>query len=95
MKGKFLSLSLQDLLRGAAIAVGTSVLVTIEPILNMGTIPDIPTLKKTAIVGISAGIVYLFKNLFTNSKDQFGKPEPCPILEVKEEEKKETPAAQQ
>jgi hypothetical protein len=75
MKSKFLRLDLKDVLRGAALAVVTSIMMGIMPILQTGQVPDIATIKVILLAGVSTGIAYLGKNLFTSSDDEFLKSE--------------------
>lgn len=75
-KSKFLTLGAKDFLRGLAQAAGTGAAVVLMPVLVKGQLPSLLVLKLAAAAAISAGGVYLFKNLLTNSADQFGKPEP-------------------
>lgn len=70
MKSEFLKLNLKDLGRGAIVAILTAVLIALEPIIQSGDIPDIEQLKAIGIIGISAGVAYLIKNLLTSSKDK-------------------------
>jgi ABC-type uncharacterized transport system permease subunit len=78
MGSNFLNLNLNDLFKGFLVAVITSVLVAMEPLLVSGKLPDLPTLKAVAIAGVGAGIAYLVKNAFTNSQGQLLKPEVKP-----------------
>jgi hypothetical protein len=45
------------------------------PILSTGAFPDVATIKSSLAAGIASGLVYLGKNLFTNSAGEIGKPE--------------------
>ena len=81
MPSNFLNLNLSDVFRGVLVAVGTSILVALEPLLVSGKLPDLPTLKAVGIAGVGAGIAYLIKNIFTNSQGQILKPEQKPPAE--------------
>jgi hypothetical protein len=76
MNAKFLSLNAQDALKGAVVAAGTAILTALLSVLNTGTLPHLADLKETGIAGLSAGLAYLIKNVFTNSHNQLGKTEP-------------------
>jgi hypothetical protein len=75
MKSKILTLNTKDFLRGLVIAAGTGAGVVLIPVLTAGNLPNIGHLKLAGTAAICAGGTYLFKNLFTNSNDQFGKGE--------------------
>jgi N-acetyl-gamma-glutamylphosphate reductase len=76
MKSGFLSLNVQDAIRGIIVAVGTAAATVLVPILQAGVIPSGQQVRTSALSGVAAGIVYVLKNLFTNSNDQLGKSEP-------------------
>jgi hypothetical protein len=75
MNSKFLSLGMNDLSKGIVVSIGASVLTAIVPMLQSGQVPNIAQLKQIGLSGVAAGIAYLVKNLFTNSKNQMGTPE--------------------
>lgn len=75
MKSKFLSLEIKDWIRGLFMAVGAAVVDGAIIVLNAGAMPNTDEYKRLAIVGLSAGLVYIAKNLLTNSNDQFLKKE--------------------
>ena len=60
-----LQLNLRDAARGFLVAFITSVLATIGQSINAGTLPTLTQLKVAGIVGLTAGMGYLIKNLFT------------------------------
>jgi len=64
---KYLTLSVKDFLKGLVIAVLTGIGTAL-------TTPE-PTLKSIGIAALVGMVSYLAKNLFTNSKDKFLKPE--------------------
>jgi hypothetical protein len=43
--------------------------------LDSGTLPTLAELKQAGIVGLTAGLSYLLKNLLTNSQDELMKKE--------------------
>ena len=75
MNANFLQINLDDLLRGLVVAVVSAILTAILPVIQNG-IPTVAQLQSIGIVGLTAGVAYLSKNLLTNSKDQMFKPEP-------------------
>lgn len=81
MKSPFLSIGMRDAIRGAVVAGITSILTTFVSILQSGAPPGLLQLKQIAFVGLAAGISYMVKNLFTNSKDQMFKPEDKTLAE--------------
>lgn len=72
---KFFSLNSFDFIKSILVAFGTSFLTGLVQILQNGTLPTLVQIKTMAIAGAAAGISYIIKNLFTNSKNQIGKPE--------------------
>ena len=83
MSSKFLSLNLQDLLKGAGLAVAGAIFAAVKPMVmtfvSTGTIPafSIATAESIIYTGLAAGFAYLGKNFFTNSSgDVFAKEVP-------------------
>ncbi len=72
----FFSLGWKDFVKGLIMAVGGAVFAVVQTSLEAGQFQI--NWKQVAIVAGSAACVYLSKNLFTNSQDQFAKPEPKP-----------------
>jgi len=75
MKSKLLRLNLQDFGHGLLMAVGVVFIAPLLPILQTGAFPDTATIKSALAAGLAAGLVYLGKNLLTNSQGEIGKPE--------------------
>lgn len=75
MKSDFLKLNAKDFFRGLLVAVLTASLIGLQPIIDRGALPTLGELKAIGIVGLSAGVAYLVKNLVTNSKDEMLKDE--------------------
>ena len=76
MKAELLRLGTSDLIKGFLLSIITVVLTSLLSSLELGTIPtDFAFWRTEAILGLSAGISYLVKNLLTNSKDEFLKKE--------------------
>ena len=75
MKSNLFRLNLQDLGHGLIMAVGVVFIAPLLPILQTGAFPDPATIKQALAAGLAAGLVYLGKNLFTNSDGEIGKPE--------------------
>jgi hypothetical protein len=63
-------LNSSDILKGCVVAALSSILNAVVMILGTGALPTLENLRTQAIVGLSAGMAYLVKNLLTNSKDQ-------------------------
>jgi len=72
---KFLTLGVRDFIRSAIVAAGTGAGFVLLPALSSGNLPTLVQLKMAGIAAVCAGGSYIIKNLFTNSKDQIGKPE--------------------
>lgn len=66
----FLNLDLQDLTKGFVVAFFSAALTGIVAILETSQLPQISDLKAAAIVGLTAGLSYLLKNVLTNSQGQ-------------------------
>ena len=64
------TLNLRDALNGFLIAFLTAFLSAVVSGLNTGLFPSLVDLKAFAMVGITAGVSYITKNLFTNSKGE-------------------------
>jgi len=67
MKSNFLSLNWQDAINGFVVAFFSTALVSIVEILDGGQLPQLSELKTAALVGLTAALSYLLKNLFSNS----------------------------
>lgn len=66
----FLNLDLQDLTKGFVVAFLSAALTGIVAILETSQLPQMTDLKAAAIVGLTAGLSYLLKNVLTNSQGQ-------------------------
>jgi glucan phosphoethanolaminetransferase (alkaline phosphatase superfamily) len=64
---KLFSLNLRDALNGFLIAFLTAFLSAVVTALNTGLFPALADLKAFALIGITAGVSYITKNLFTNN----------------------------
>lgn len=73
---QFFTLGLRDIAKGFLVAMLTAIITGLGTVLQNGTIPTETELKNLVLIGLSAGIAYLGKNLLTNSNDQFLKKEP-------------------
>jgi hypothetical protein len=60
-------LNLRDALNGFLIAFLTAFLSAIVSGLNSGIFPALADFKAFALIGITAGVSYITKNLFTNN----------------------------
>lgn len=79
----FLSLGTKDFIKGFFVAIGASVLTGVQTSLESGAMPDAHSGKVMAMAGLGAGITYLLKNLFTNSKGALMKSEPTDVMPLK------------
>jgi hypothetical protein len=70
MKSSFLKLDTQDLVKGFVVAFLSASLTGLVAILDSGALPTLIELKQAGIVGLTAGLSYLLKNLLTNSQDE-------------------------
>jgi len=75
MTSKFLRLNWRDLLNGLIISVLCSLLTGFYQLIANGGSINWITMKPVVIAAIGAGISYLTKNLLTNSKGKFLRPE--------------------
>jgi hypothetical protein len=73
---EFLKLNVQDFLKGFVVAAIAAIGTALLPLLDAGTLPSLAQLQAAGIIGITAGLSYLFKNIFTNSNGQIVTPEP-------------------
>jgi hypothetical protein len=71
MNSKFLSLNINDFLKGLIVTVGSAAITVIQTSLSAGSFTI--DWKLLATVSISAGIAYLGKNLFQNESGSLGK----------------------
>jgi VIT1/CCC1 family predicted Fe2+/Mn2+ transporter len=75
MKSNFLNLNTQDLVKGFVVAFLSAALTGVITTLDSNTLPTLAELKQAGIVGLTAGLSYLLKNLLTNSQDELMKKE--------------------
>jgi VIT1/CCC1 family predicted Fe2+/Mn2+ transporter len=64
----FLNLNVDDLVKGFIVAFLSTALTGVVATLDSGALPTLAELKSAGIVGLTAGISYLLKNLLTNSQ---------------------------
>jgi VIT1/CCC1 family predicted Fe2+/Mn2+ transporter len=64
------NLNSQDLLKGFIVAFLSAALTGIVATLDAGALPTIEEIKSAGVVGITAGLSYLLKNLLTNSQGE-------------------------
>ena len=77
MKSKFFSLDWHDGLKSFIMAFLGSAAMAFYKILEVGAFPKgWDQWQQILIAGFTAAVGYLIKNIFTNSNDEFGKPEP-------------------
>jgi VIT1/CCC1 family predicted Fe2+/Mn2+ transporter len=65
---KFLNLDINDALKGFIVAFLSAALTGVVATLDSGMLPTNAELKQAAVVGLTAGLSYLLKNLVTNSQ---------------------------
>jgi len=64
----FLNLNIDDLVKGFIVAFLSTALTGLIATLDSGALPTLSELKSAGVVGLTAGISYLLKNLLTNSQ---------------------------
>ncbi|MCA6489099.1 MAG: hypothetical protein IM569_13795 [Chitinophagaceae bacterium] len=74
-QSKFGTLNLRDALNGFLIAFLTAALSGLIVILDGGQLPTVDQLKAHALIGLTAGLSYVLKNLFQNSNGEVFKKE--------------------
>ena len=72
----FFKLNLQDIIKGFAVAALAAIGTALLPVLDSGTLPTLAQLATAGAAGLTAGLAYIIKNLFTNSDGEIAKPEP-------------------
>ena len=75
MKSKFLSLDTKDAINGFVVAFLGTALSTILATLESGALPTLAELRSAGIIGLTAGLSYLIKNVLTNSNGELIKGE--------------------
>lgn len=75
MKSIFLSLNWKDAINGLIVTFLASSLTGVINILDGGKLPALTDLKAAGIIGLTAGLSYLLKNLLTNSQGEILKKE--------------------
>jgi hypothetical protein len=69
-QSSFLTLNWRDAVNGFVVAFLGTALTGLISTLDAGTLPTLVELKQAGIVGITAGLSYLLKNLLTNAQGQ-------------------------
>jgi hypothetical protein len=64
-------LNLKDLGKGLLMAFLSALVTSITQAISNGGLPTLEQLKAAALIGASAAVAYLLKNLLTNNEDQF------------------------
>ena len=64
------TLNLRDAINGFVITFLTAFLSAVVVALNTGLFPSLVDLKAFAMIGITAGVSYITKNLFSNNKGE-------------------------
>ncbi len=75
MKSKFLNLDVKDAVNGFIVDFLSAALTGIVTTLDSGVLPNVAELKQAGVIGLTAGLSYLLKNLVTNSKGDILKAE--------------------
>ena len=73
---KFLSLNLQDVIKGAVVTALTAAIAVVGTSINAGRMPTVVEWKISGVAAAAAAVSYLVKNLLTNSKGELVKAEP-------------------
>lgn len=74
-KSSFGKLCFKDIAKGLVMTVGTTIVGLCTTSVVSGIFPATADFINMGKVGLLSGAVYLIKNLFTNSKDEFLKQE--------------------
>ncbi len=72
----FLKLGWRDFAKGLVVTVLATALGGVYNVLTVGGAITVEVLKTSGVMGVTAGLSYIIKNLLTNSEDQLLKPEP-------------------
>lgn len=75
MKSVFGTLNWKDAINGLIVAFLSASLSGITVILDAGKLPLLADLKTAGVVGLTAGLSYLLKNILTNSQGEILKGE--------------------
>lgn len=75
MKSKFLSLDTKDAINGFVVAFLSAALTAVLATLDSGALPTLTEVKSAGIIGLTAGLSYLIKNVLTNSNGELIKSE--------------------
>ena len=75
MKSKFLTLDTKDAVNGFVVAFLSAALTAVLATLDSGALPTVAELKSAGIIGLTAGLSYLIKNVLTNSNGELVKAE--------------------
>lgn len=78
-KSTFLSVNVNDFLKGLLMIVITSIVTGFYELLTAGTVLTWDTIKPILLAGVTAGIGYIIKNFLTNSQGQVLTSEPKPL----------------
>jgi len=78
MKSKFLTLDQRDFIQGLIIVIFCTFITGFYQLIANGGVINGETMKPVIIAAIGSGVSYLTKNLLTNSKGQFMRPESQP-----------------
>lgn len=71
MKSKFLNLDIKDAINGFVVAFLSAALTGIVATLDAGALPSVAELKQAGVIGLTAGLSYLLKNVLSNSNGEF------------------------
>jgi len=72
----FLKINVADIIKGFIVAGFAAIGTALMPLLESGVLPTLAQLQSAGIIGLTAGIAYLLKNLLTNSDGTPLTPEP-------------------
>lgn len=72
----FGTIGVRDILNGVFVAFAAAALTGIVSILDAGELPTLAQLKSAGVVGVTAALSYLLKNVLSNSQGELAKLEP-------------------
>lgn len=76
----FLQVNLRDVVNGFLIAFLTAFLSSLVTVLETGHLPVWDQLKTFLLLGVTAGVSYVVKNIFSNSQGELLKKDPTPTV---------------
>lgn len=75
-KSKIFGVNIRDVLYGSVVAIVSSILTALHQLLSVEPLViSWITVKPILYVGLTSGLAYVIKNIFSNSKGEFAKKE--------------------